>query len=351
MLCCTGTNLLHATAAREDQIQHRQSNDMLLSSAAAAVAAAREAIRPAATTPAAAKTRNPITCGSNQHPEAAEDGGTGTKKPCTDLSHPIAKPQCNQQEVHLQEDKHASPDAASCKQHAVTGNSSAAPTPIELSERLLLPGQHVEMQLLTRPEGSERYELHETPLQLKVVALLGTGGVNEAHHVQQLLPADGAPGATIAAESVPGSCSADEVAAAGRSGGSGIATIAHMALKVPLRHHAAPEQNQKRFKYRNELYLHCSQLLMQEHMLMSQLEGQHGIARCYGYGIPKFELQGSETMQARGLLLEHCELGSLQETLTPEPGVVEEMSDTEAWVMMSAMTHALNAAHHHQVCV
>jgi serine/threonine protein kinase len=187
------------------------------------------------------------------------------------------------------------------------------------------------MQLLEQDGGSntDHWQPHGEPLRLNVVRLLGTGGVNEVHEVQQL-PA--------------GSDPADTVRAAGCELGGCSIGRQRMALKLPLRHAEMPAENKGIFNKDGLFYAHASQLLLAEHKILTTLAGKHGITRSYGYGIPTFTSNGHD-FEVRGLLLELCELGSLQQQLVPEDGVYVPMSAGEAREMMVSVACALKAVH------
>jgi serine/threonine protein kinase len=154
--------------------------------------------------------------------------------------------------------------------------------------------------------------------------------VNEVHEVQQLPVGGDTAGTMNTAGCELGGCSIDRQ---------------RMALKLPLRHAEVPAANKRGlFAMDGLFYAHGSKLLLAEHKSLTILAGKHGFTRSYGYGIPTFTLNGHE-FEVRGLLLELCELGSLQQQLVPQDGVYVPMSAGEAWEMIVSVACALKAVH------
>jgi hypothetical protein len=122
------------------------------------------------------------------------------------------------------------------------------------------PGQAVTVQLLLKDGDGDTYQPHGEPLRLSVVRLLGTGGLNEVHEVQQL-PAGGA--------------TADTVGAAGCVLGGSSVGRQRMALKLPLRHAVLPAGKRQGLCAMDDVfYAHGSKLLLAEHNILTTLGGQ-----------------------------------------------------------------------------
>lgn len=216
---------------------------------------------------------------------------------------------------------------------------------------LLHPEQHVQLQLLEKGTGLLDHCLTQHVQQLRVVGLLGAGGVNEVHEVEQLLAA--ADDAAPAASAVPGSgevapAALPTTASSCSSGG------ARLAFKLPLPYNSplVPQQNRQRYPMRLAYYRQCERLLLKEASIMSQLAGEPGIMRCHGVGAASFTTRaGLAFSSVAGLLLELGELGSVQQQLTPGPGLVVGMEHQQAWRVVLAAAHALDAVHSVAGCV
>jgi serine/threonine protein kinase len=225
-------------------------------------------------------------------------------------------------------------------------------SPLAAASRVLLPEQTVTFTLLTKGEGGYR-KSQEQQLQLKVVGLLGEGGTNEVHEVQQLLPAVDAADTVNAAGvyDVTGLAAATAGSAdnssdcGGNTGDSSCTVPKHLALKVLLRWSCVSPDSQRTFFGEYDFYMWSRKQLEREHDLLTQLAGQPGITRCYGYKLVSFTTPNSVNVTALGLLLELAELGDLRQQLVPEPGVFAAMSASEAWSVMRDMVEALSCVH------
>jgi hypothetical protein len=223
-------------------------------------------------------------------------------------------------------------------------------SPLEAARHMLLPQQPVLFTMLTK-DGVGYSKSQEEPLKLTVMGLLGKGGTNEAHKVQQLLAALGAAntvytggvrdetGLAAAADGGRNSCDCG-----GNTGDSNTGPL-FMALKLPQRFTSLSPANQKEFQGEAVFYFCSVRLLEREHDLLTQLAGLPGITRCYGLGLVSFTTPNSVNVTARGLLLELGELGDLQQQLEPEPGVFVPMNAREAWFVIQDMVAALCNVH------